>query len=177
MSRRFTRGFTLIELLVVIAIIGILASVVLVSLQSARKKGNDTRVIAGVQQIRTALEANFNANNSYPDLTLVGAPHFFADLPTGNIGTIITDIIAQQNAGGLSGTVAYGVNAAHTASFGANSSVIITKDSSSPAKGYAIYAKLPSSGVAFCMDGTGNTKTTTYPTVEAGAATSITCQP
>ena len=65
--KKNTRGFTLIELLVVIAIIGILASIVLVSLNSARKKGNDTRVVADVQQIRTLLETGYNGA-SYPDL-------------------------------------------------------------------------------------------------------------
>jgi prepilin-type N-terminal cleavage/methylation domain-containing protein len=63
--KRYTRGFTLIELLVVIAIIGILASVVLVSLQSARRKGNDSRVISDVQQLRTQLESDNNPTTNY----------------------------------------------------------------------------------------------------------------
>lgn len=45
------RGFTLIELLVVIAVIGLLSSVILASLNSARKKGRDTRRIEDLRQI------------------------------------------------------------------------------------------------------------------------------
>ena len=61
------KGFTLIELLVVIAIIGILASVVLASLNSARRKSRDARRLADIKQLQVALELYFDGNSSaYP---------------------------------------------------------------------------------------------------------------
>ncbi len=60
------KGFTLIELLVVIAIIGILSSVVLASLNTARGKGADAAVKANLNNIRAQAELYYDNNaNSY----------------------------------------------------------------------------------------------------------------
>jgi prepilin-type N-terminal cleavage/methylation domain-containing protein len=79
----FKRGFTLIELLVVIAIIGILSSVVLASMNGARKKGRDARQIADVKQIQPALEMWYDANGTeYPDALSSLAPTYISVVPT-----------------------------------------------------------------------------------------------
>ena len=54
--RKNKKGFTLIELLVVIAVIGLLASIVLVSMGPARKKAKDTRRMTDLKQISSAME-------------------------------------------------------------------------------------------------------------------------
>jgi len=63
------RGFTLIELLVVIAIIGILSSVVLASLNTARSKGNDAAAMSDLDGIRTQAQLYYSDHtNSYADI-------------------------------------------------------------------------------------------------------------
>ncbi|MBL7053272.1 MAG: type II secretion system protein [Candidatus Portnoybacteria bacterium] len=61
------QGFTLIELLVVIAIIGLLASIVLFSVETIRNKGRDTRRVTDMKVIYEALSFYYNENYLYPD--------------------------------------------------------------------------------------------------------------
>lgn len=63
MKNTFQRGFTLIELLVVIAIIGILAAVVIGSLNDARSGGQDASVQQSVANIRSQAELIYNGDN------------------------------------------------------------------------------------------------------------------
>ena len=62
----YTKGFTLIELLTVISIIGLLASIVLVSLSSARVKAKVAASQAQMVQIRTAMESYLIAHDQLP---------------------------------------------------------------------------------------------------------------
>ncbi len=59
-----SKGFTLIELLVVIAIIGILSSVVLASLTTARSKGTDAAIQADMANSRAQAELWYSSNGS-----------------------------------------------------------------------------------------------------------------
>ena len=81
--RNNKKGFTLIELLVVIAIIGILSSVVLASLNSARQKSRDARRVADIKQLQLALELYYDSNQSvYPATLALLATNYISVVPT-----------------------------------------------------------------------------------------------
>jgi prepilin-type N-terminal cleavage/methylation domain-containing protein len=108
------RGFTLIELLVVIAIIGILASVVLASLNSAREKANQASIKANLKNLQADAALYYDDNGSY------GVAADEADCPAQanpqtNVfnGTSSEDIIAEAETRGnpaASARCAIGVN-------------------------------------------------------------------
>ena len=134
MKKSLHRGFTLIELLVVIAIIGILASVVLISLNGARGKARDVRVEGDIKNMRDTLESDFTGA-SYPDLSNAGILGGFAVAAPGTttLNTLIGDISTQ---GG-------GVN-------------IVVSPGTDPVTAYAIYGRLVSSTTVYdCMDSKG----------------------
>ena len=85
MYRYFTKaakGFTLIELLVVIAIIGILSSIVLASLNTARQKSRDARRVADIKQVQLAMQLYYDASSTYPTALSELAPIYIATIPS-----------------------------------------------------------------------------------------------
>jgi prepilin-type N-terminal cleavage/methylation domain-containing protein len=102
------KGFTLVELLVVIAIIGLLSSVVLVSLNSARAKARDARRIMDIEKITSAINLYYDDHQAYPPNTQSGGvggwnvsylPGFLSGLSTQYIQTVPVDPINQLDVG------------------------------------------------------------------------------
>lgn len=142
------RGFTLIELLVVIAIIGILSSVVLASLNTARSKGTDAKIQSEIRSVAVNAEIFYDTyGNTYGTTTTSGTCTTASSLfqfGNPNIRQVITDLTSATSA---ADPVCY-----------------------SSATAYAISHQLTSqTGVHFCADSTGKTGTS------SAAITSTAC--
>jgi prepilin-type N-terminal cleavage/methylation domain-containing protein len=144
--KKYTKGFTLIELLVVIAIIGILSSVVLASLNTARSKGNDAAIKSNMANIRPQAEILYDTNGGYgvdatPTAKAAGACTALAD-----------SLFADP-------TVSGQISAAKTAAGGTSalcSSMSTVTGSGSWA--VAIQLKQNATTKAWCTDSTGQAK-------------------
>ncbi len=157
MKKNFSRGFTLIELLVVIAIIGILASVVLASLNSARNKGADAAIKAGLTNARAQAELFYDAGTTYDAVCTAG---------TNNISAMVLAAAQKLSASATVGTDATAF--AYSAAGAAGSAVC--HDS---ATGWAAIVSLKSPTTAsagWCVDSTGAAKEAT-----ALAANAVAC--
>lgn len=68
-----SRGFTLLELLLVIAIIGLLSTIVLGSVRTARQKANDAKIQEQVLAFRQLMELERNDTGHYGAFKSAGA--------------------------------------------------------------------------------------------------------
>jgi type IV pilus assembly protein PilA len=140
------RGFTLIELLVVIAIIGILSSVVLASLNTARSKAADA-----------AVKSNFNAIGVQAELYYDGASRYNADGTTAISSTGAAGAVCGATTGMYSDpniTSAIGQIAAQMDSTG----TMTCTTSANGSKWAASVTKLKSAATSWCVDNSGSVK-------------------
>lgn len=155
----FKKGFTLIELLVVVAIIGILASVVLASLNSARNKGSDAAIKSAVSNARAQAELYFDNGQNYTGVcTAAGGVSPLILNAAQKLGSLATvEATAQAfvyNSGGAAATLGDAV--CHD-SAGAWAAIVSLKAPSTASAGW-------------CVDSTGVSKEST-----ALAASAYTC--
>lgn len=139
------KGFTLIELLIVIAIIGILSSLAIVSLSSARDKAKDAQIKSDLSQFRTYMTVTYPSGEY--DAAIAGA-----DQATNEMAEVSPALVHPDSSqdyvviiGDGSGVAPYNTADRHWAAYG----VLLAPDTTT----------------YFCADSSGTAKeVTTLPT-------------
>ncbi|MCM2339038.1 MAG: type II secretion system GspH family protein [Burkholderiales bacterium] len=90
------KGFTLIELLVVVAIIGLLASVILSSLNTARIKARDAKRLSDMHQMEIALSLYYNAYGNYPYSDYAGCGGWDSSGTPAGTPSFITPLVSEK---------------------------------------------------------------------------------
>ncbi len=97
------RGFTLIELLVVIAIIGVLATVVIGSVNSARVKAADAAIKGNISNVRTTAETIYDETGNYTSVCATTSKGYEGVLAAAKVhGSTIT--VASNTTGAAANT-------------------------------------------------------------------------
>lgn len=166
------KGFTLIELLVVVAIIGILASVVLASLNSARNKGKDAAIFAQLANMRGQAELYYATNGNY------GTGYTTLTTATNAAGVDITPATCTTSYatnGGMFTTAAtsVGLDGLVKGACSSGATAITASVDAATATKWALRATGLTNGSTttyFCVDSTGASKTNTTGFTLSGAA-------
>lgn len=148
--KNLKKGFTLIELLVVIAIIGILSSIVLGSLSSARTKSEDSAIQATLANMRAQAELYYANYNEYSTAAgcATAASIFASATSTGSLKNLVDGLSTRAGAGNF-GCVANGTN-------------------------WVVAAKLKGTG-AHCVDSTGASRASTTAATASSTITGSAC--